>query len=508
MKEIIIVGGGITGLAAAYRLQSLTSDVHITLIERDGRLGGKIVTERVDGFILEGAPDCFLSRKPRGIALCEELGVIERLQGRNPAYTKTYVMRDGQLYLLPEGLTGMVPTNFEALSNSPLISATGRAELAQELEKPALPANGDESIASFMTRRLGKEVFEQLIEPLMGGIYGGDTKQLSLGATFPHLRKLELEHGSLIKGLLAKQASLSKTASAIDIQKKIWDRSNDARSSGPAETTEVVTTVQKDYLNIYSYPPFVSFRNGMAELIEIMQERLSTPQTTIMTGHGVEAIAKKAMTSEREGYSVSLTDGRTLHADALILTTPAFITAKLIAPWDADLAAAHQAIPYASTVTMSLAYPEAKVPRELDGRGYLIPASEGKKIKACTWSSSKWEGRAPDGYALIRLYLGRYGSPDILANSDEQLLSLAKEELADTLKISAEPDFYRIYRWPNTMPQYNLGHLERLATINQRLTHHKGLFLAGAAYRGVGIPDCIHSGEEAARGVVNCRIVN
>lgn len=465
MKEIIIVGGGITGLAAAYRLQSLTSDVHITLIERDGRLGGKIVTERVDGFILEGAPDCFLSRKPRGIALCEELGLIERLQGRNPAYTKTYIMRDRQLYLLPEGLTGMVPTNFEALSNSPLISAAGRAELAQELQKPALPANGDESIASFMTRRLGKEVFEQLIEPLMGGIYGGDTKQLSLGATFPHLRKLELEHGSLIKGLLAKQASLSKTASA-------------------------------------SYPPFVSFRNGMAELIEIMQERLSTPQTTIMTGHGVEAIAKKAMTSERERYSVTLTDGRTLHADALILTTPAFITAKLIAPWDTDLAAAHQAIPYASTVTMSLGYPEAKVPRELDGRGYLIPASEGKKIKACTWTSSKWEGRAPDGYALIRFYLGRYGSTDILANSDQQLLSLAKQELANTLNISAEPDFYRIYRWPNTMPQYNLGHLERLATINQRLTHHKGLFLAGAAYRGVGIPDCIHSGEEAARGIV------
>ena len=508
VKQVVIVGGGITGLAAAYRLQtgieinmgamsartsiaaslghgtsSAPSDsevafsptipeIQITLVEQDTRLGGKIVTERVDGFIIEGAPDCFLSRKPHGFALCEELGVTGRLQGRNPAQTNTYVMRNGQLHDLPQGLTGLVPTNLDALANSTLISAAGRARLAQETELPAAPDEGDESVAHFISRRLGKEVFEQLIEPLMGGIYSGDAAQLSLAATFPQLRQLELKYGSLIKGLLAKQNGHASSSVKL----------------APA------------------YPPFVAFRTGMAELIEILVERLT--ECTIITGSAVESI-RRTTEAVSTGYTLTLANGDSLHADVLILTTPAFITARLVAPWDKELAAAHNAIPYASTATVTLAYHESKLPAPLDGRGYVIPSVEASEVKACTWTSSKWVGRAPDGFALIRVYLGRYGKRDILQDSDEELLQLAQAELKRTLNITAPPDFTRIYRWPNAMPQYNLGHLERLAQIETRLAHHPGFLLAGATYHGVGIPDCIRSAEEAAKAtfdyLIECR---
>ena len=463
VKKVAIVGGGITGLAAAYRLQTLAPEINVTLIERDTRLGGKISTERVDGFIIESAPDCFLSRKPEGIALCEELGITNRLQGRDSAHTNTYVMRNGTLYDLPAGLTGLVPTNLDALASSPLISAEGKRRLAEELTLPAAPDEANESVAHFVSRRLGKEVFEQLIEPLMGGIYSGDAKQLSLAATFPQLRQLELKYGSLIKGLLAKQETNSQT------------------QTEPA------------------YPPFVSFRTGMQELIEILVQRLT--QSTLLTGHAVESL-----TPNKTGYRVTLSNGKHIQADAVILTTPAYITAKLVAPWDKALAHAHHAIPYASTAVVTVAYEESKLPIRLDGRGYVIPAVEKTEVKACTWTSSKWAGRVPEGFALLRLFLGRYGKRNILQNSDEQLVMLARQELKRTLNITAAPHFTRVQRWAQAMPQYNLGHLERLAQIDSQLAQHKGLLLAGASYRGVGIPDCIRSADQAAKKIVNCEL--
>lgn len=462
VKKVVIVGGGITGLAAAYRLQTLAPEINVTLIERDTRLGGKISTERVDGFVIENAPDSFLSRKPQAIALCQELGITNRLQGRNSAHTNTYVMRNGTLYDLPAGLTGLVPTNLDALASSPLISTEGKRRLAKELTLPPAPPNkGDESLADFASRRLGKEVFEQLIEPLMGGIYSGDTKQLSLAATFPQLRQLELKYGSLIKGLLAKQETSSQS------------------QTEPA------------------YPPFLSFRTGMQELIEVLVQRLT--QSTLLTGHAVESLVPD---KTKTGYALTLTNGRRIQADAVILTTPAYITAKLVAPWDKALADAHRAIPYASTAVVTVAYEESKLPIRLDGRGYVIPAVEKTEVKACTWTSCKWTGRAPEGFALLRLFLGRYGKRNILQESDEQLVMLARQELKRTLNITAAPHFTRVHRWPQAMPQYNLGHVERLAQINSQLAQHKGLLLAGASYRGVGIPDCIRSADQAAKNAV------
>ncbi|HEX6385026.1 MAG TPA: protoporphyrinogen oxidase [Anaerolineae bacterium] len=455
--EVAVIGSGITGLAAAYRLRALVPGAEITLVERDAYPGGKIVTERTNGFIIEGGADSFLSRKPRGIGLCEELGIIDRLQGRDPQHHKTYVKRHGRLHRLPEGLTGMIPTNLEALAESALISPAGKARLAQEPELPPAPENGDESIASFVSRRLGREVYEQLVEPLMGGIYAGDGEQLSLAATFPQLRRLELKHGSLIEGLLASQQK-------------------EAPSAG--------------------YPPFVAFRSGMQELVDRLLARL--PDVTILTGVGVRAVQP-----EGTGYRLVLDNGQVRTAGALILTTPAFVTAKLVAGIDPLLAEAHAAIPYASTATISLAYAESDLPQPLDGYGYVIPRVEDTDVLACTWTSSKWEGRAPKRYVLIRVYAGRYGRRDVLQGSDDELVALARTELKEMLDVKARPQFHRLYRWPRGMPQYTMGHLERLAQIESRLHENPGLFLAGAAYRGVGIPDCIHSGEEAARAAAS-----
>ncbi|MCL4861997.1 MAG: protoporphyrinogen oxidase [Caldilineaceae bacterium] len=452
-KRIGIIGGGIAGLAAAYRCEQLADDVAVTLIEREPRLGGKILTERVDGFVVEGAPDSFLSRKPRGVGLCEELGLAEQLHGRRPEHEKTFVRRHGQLHRLPSGLTGMIPTNLDALTNSTLISPAGRERLAQEASLPPVPAKGDESVAHFVTRRLGREVYEQLVEPLMSGIYAGDGEQLSLAATFPQLRQLELKHGSLLKGLSASQ---------------------------PAGSIQA------------AYPPFVSLPGGMATLVEAIQARLS--RTQLCTGVTVESIRRQG-----DGYAITLADGHPIRVDAVILATPAFVTARLLADLDPVLADLHAQIPHTSAAIITLAFTASDLPHPLDGYGYVIPQVEETDLLACTWTSSKWDGRAPVGSALIRVYAGRYGRRDVTQLDDAELLALARAEVESTLGIAATPVRTWIHRWPNAMPQYLLGHTERLAQIEQRLAQNPGLFLAGAAYRGVGIPDCIESGERVAR---------
>lgn len=458
MTHVVIVGGGMSGLAAAYRLHKLDPALKLTLIERDERLGGKILTDTLNGFVLEGAADSFLARKPRGVGLCEELGIADQLYGRDPRHAKTFVKADGALYPLPAGLSGMIPTNLEALANNPLISPAGKKRLAQEVTLPPRPKsadNDDESVSSFVSRRLGREVYEKLVEPLMSGIYAGDGDQLSLAATFPQLRQLELNHGSLLKGLTA------------------------APESAPSG--------QK-------YPPFVSLPGGMATFVQAILDQL--PTNTIVTGRSVATISRNV----NQSYQIVLADGASLAADALIFATPAFVTARLLEPVDATLAAAHAAIPYASSAIVTLAYEEA-IPQP-EGYGYVIPRIANSDVLACTISSNKWHGRAPADGLLVRVYLGHYGQRDVTQDSDAELLALAQQEVAETLDLTATPTFHRIYRWPLSMPQYILGHLDRLAQMATRLPNQPGLFLAGAAYRGVGIPDCIREGEDAAQAAI------
>ena len=449
--KVVVVGGGIAGLAACRRLETLLPDAEVVLVEREQSVGGKLLTEQVDGYVIEAAADSFLSRKERGVGLCEELGRADELVGRRPENARTYVRRGTSLHPLPAGLSGMIPTNLDALADSQLLSPEGRARVAAEVDIPPAPPGDDESIASFVSRRLGREAYERLVEPLMTGIYGGDGEQLSLQATFPEHRTLELEHGSLIRGLLAQSEHAGR------------------------------------------YPPFVTLRPGMEALVIALVGYLE--RTRLLTGCAAVGLRRRA-----GGYDVELSGRETLEADGVVIAVPAFAAAELLAAVDADLAAEHAEILYASSAIVTLAYRQKDVEHPLDGYGYVVPRSEGSDVLACTWTSSKWAGRAPRGKVLLRVYAGRFGERDVTADLDRELVALAREEVR-LLGISAEPALSRIHRWPLGMPQYVMGHPERLERIEATLAELPGLAVAGAAYRGVGIPDCIHSGEEAAQSI-------
>jgi len=460
MSRVVIIGGGISGLAAAYRLAQTAPKAVVTLVESDWRLGGKIVTERVDGFVIEGGPDTFLSYKPRGLGLCRELGLENRLHGTNEMIRRTYVMRGGKLYELPEGLTGLIPSRFEPMLKTGLISPLGKLRMGLDFLLQPRSANGDESLAAFVKRRLGREVYVHLIEPLLSGIYAGDGELLSLAATFPQLRQTELEYGGLIKGMLAVKAKASPPKPGG----KRW-------------------------------AAFLTPTTGLAEIVEALVARLGGIDVRL----GNRAVRAEAAST---GYIVQLANNESLAADAVIFATPAFVTADLISDLDPQLAATLRAIPYASTATVSVAYPLTDIPRPLDGYGYIIPQAEARAILACTWTSTKFPHRAPEGFGLIRAFIGRFGQENALAATDEELLTLVREELRRTLGITAPPRLHRIFRWPNAMPQYTLGHLDRLTVIDRRLMARPGLFVAGNAYRGIGLPDCITSGEAAAEAAL------
>lgn len=454
--DVVIVGGGITGLTAAYQLHQAQPDLTIALLEANGRLGGKVGTEYPHDFVLEWGADSMLSRKPRGLALCKQLGLADQLVGRDERHAKTFVWRYGRLHPLPTGLTGMIPTNLEALENSQLLSDEGRARLANEPQLPPRLDEADESVGAFLSRRLGPEAVENLIEPLMAGIYGGQIDQLSIEATFPHLRQLERQHGSLLGGLQQAQTAVAS-----------------------------------------EYPPFVSFPKGLQTLIDALLAQSAGVSFMLDT-------AVTDLTAVDGGYQLAWQnkDGQTgqLAATAVLLATPAYVSSRLLASVNTDLAAALGQIPYGSSALVNLAYEETAVP-PLDGYGYIVPKVEQRQALACTWTSRKWAGRAPAGKLLLRVYIGRYGEEDVTQYDDGRLLAIAQNEVQQTLGIEAAPIFSRLFRFPLAMPQYNLGHRQRVAAIKQQASQQPGLFLAGAFFNGVGIPDCIASAETAVADV-------
>ena len=463
--RLTIIGGGTAGLSAAYYATRHAQYDHITLLESDSRWGGKIATDRVtfdDGqFIIEGGPDTFLATKPWGVALCKELGLRERLHGTNPKTKNTYVLHLDKLEPLPDGLAMMIPTNTQAILKTHLVSWFGKARMGFDFLQPAKAVNpndgagGDESLGAFVSRRLGREAYENLIEPLMSGIYAGDGDALSLASTFPYLRDLELKYGSLARGALKMRA----------------------QSNGKVQG---------------SRSAFLTPTTGLAEIVEALVKSL-TSKVELRLNSRVASISRPST------FDVRLETGEHINTDSLILATPAFISGGLLASFDPELASVLTSIPYASTATVSLAYRLSDIPRELDGYGYVIPRREGRKALACTWTSTKFPHRAPDGYSLIRVFIGRAGQ-DIPWN-EQELFELSKEELNLTLGITAEPILSRVFMWDKAMPQYNLGHPEKLKQIDAALEKYPNLALAGNGYRGIGIPDCIHSGELAVEKV-------
>ena len=470
--HVVVVGGGIAGLAAAHELLSTDAEVRVTLLEAAPRLGGVIHTQRRDGYVLEAGPDLFLAAKPGAWELAGSVGLHERLQGPRKG-AGSFVLSRGKLARLPEGLTGLVPTRMMPFVKTGLISPIGKLRVALDFLIPPRRDDGDESVESFVVRRLGRAMYDRIVEPLLSGIFAGDGSRLSVLATFPHLRAAEREHGSMGRSMLAAKR-----------------KEREARAAAVKSTTPANATQRSG---------FVTFRGGQYELVEAVERALTASSLAERTTIRKDA----AVTRLEEGtsYTVTLADGSTLEADAVIFATPAYATAEAIAELDPEAAEAMRAIPYIATATVNVAYRRADVPHALDGSGWTTPRVERRPVLACTWSSAKFDGRAPADVALFRAFVGDATNQSVARESDAELERIVRGELTRVLGVCAEPVLVQINRFARAMPQYNLGHLERVATIDARLAQHPGLAVAGSAYRGVGIPDVVTSGRRAAQQV-------
>ncbi len=456
--KIAILGAGISGLAAAHRLFELSRDraqpVSISLLERSDRPGGVIRSERRDGFVIDHGPDSMLSDKPPGVGLCERLGITGRLQRTREEFRRTYVAFDGRLHPLPEGFLLMAPTRLSPLATSGLFTLSGKLRMALDLVLPSRPRD-DESLASFVTRRLGREALDRVAQPMVGGIYTADPETLSLAATMPRFLDLEKDHGSIIRGLRAQSRTSAATQSASGAR---WSL-------------------------------FLGFDRGMETLVEEICGRL--PSGTLQLGRTVESLV-----AADAGWRI---DGEAF--DAVIVALPAPVAGRILRGTDAALAADLEGIAYASSAVVNLGYRRESIPNPLDGFGFVVPHVEGRRIIACSFNSMKYAGRAPSGHALLRAFVGGALRASMLERSDEEIFAAVREELRDLLSIGDPPELQTITRYPSSMPQYQLGHLARVERIESRSAAHQRLALAGNGYRGVGIPDCIDSGERAAEKI-------
>ena len=464
--KLVVVGGGIAGLAAAHRATELAQErgqaLDLTLLEARPRLGGTIATERVDGFTIEGGPDSFLSEKPWALGLCRRLGVEDELLRTDDRYRKVYVWRGGRLHPLPDGFQLLAPTRLRPFLATSLFSWPGKLRMAMDVVLPKGGLDEDESLGSFVRRRLGAEALERVAQPLVAGIYTADPDELSLAATMPRFLDLERRERSVILGL--------------------WRAARTAPQPGTSGAR---------------WSLFVTFKNGMQRMTEAVAARL--PDSAIQLKVRVTGI-ERAGTGWRVGTAAGALD-----ADAVIVASEAHASARLLRYVDPQVAALLGEIGYASSATVSFGYRRAEVPHALDAFGIVVPRTERRGLLAATFSSVKYPGRAPEGHVLVRCFLGGALDAALLDQDDDALVVLARDELRAALGITASPVLTRLSRHPASMPQYHVGHLARVETIERRTASLPNLFLAGGAYRGVGIADCIHSGELAAESALSSR---
>jgi oxygen-dependent protoporphyrinogen oxidase len=483
---IAIVGGGITGLSAAYYLQRSRPDARIVLYESRARLGGNIRTEHEQGFLFDAGPDSFLRTKPWALELCNELGLESELTGTRPAGRAVFLAHGGSLEQMPEGLVLGVPTRVRPILGARTMSLPGKLRMLCELllpenfgrRAPVQPTD-DESLTTFITRRFGEEAAAALGTPLLAGIYAGDARELSIQATFPHLVELEARYGSVIRGLIQAQLEPSERVAARTLRGRLQEARAWLKKPPPSNATT---------------SPFVSLRGGMGRLIAAL--RASLAPGTLRLGVTVEALVR----SDRpRGWSICSADER-LEADRVLLATPARVAAQILP--EGALARELAAIQYASTATVFFGIDTANLRRPLEGSGFIVPPGEGGLL-AGTWVSSKWDGRAPPGTALVRAFLGGVGSDlDVRRESDETLLETARFELSRLMGPLGPARVTRIYRHILANPQPTVGHGARLARIEQQRAALPGLHLAGAAYDGVSISDCVRQARAAVDGIV------
>lgn len=470
MKSIVIIGGGITGLAAANRLVELRdagrSDFEITLLEATDRLGGVIQTEHRDDFLLERGPDSFISEKPEALRLAKRIGIDPNLIETNERHRRSFIVRDGRLRPVPEGFHLLAPSRLLPFVISDIFSWSGKLRMAMDLVLPRRHTNGtaDETLASFVRRRLGREALERMAQPMVGGIYTADPERLSLRATMPRFLDIEQEHRSLILGMMRR--ARSQTASQTE------------GTSGAR------------------YSLFLSFDRGMQRLVDRIAERL--PAGTARLNTAIEFIRYDPALGK---WMIETASREVIGADGICIALPAYATARLVRSSNSALADDLEAIPYASTATVNLAYKRVDIPHPLDGFGFVVPFIEKRSIIACTFSSVKFPGRAPDDRVLLRAFVGGAMQPEMFEVDDAEMIRRVRSDLKDLLGITEQPIFTKIARWKRSMPQYEVGHLERGRRIHEHSLRLPGLKLAGNAYNGAGIPDCIRSGEIAADAI-------
>jgi oxygen-dependent protoporphyrinogen oxidase len=459
--KLAVVGGGIAGLAAAHRAVEIARErgaaLELTLFEAADRIGGTIRTERHEGFLVECGPDSFLSEKPWALALCRRLGIEDRLIRTDDRFRRTYVVFRGRLHPLPDGFQLLAPTRLGPFVRSGLFSWPGKLRMAMDL---VLPRGGDpdESLGAFVSRRLGREALERVAQPLVAGIYTADPDVLSLAATMPRFLEVERKQRSLILGL--------------------WRAARKAPAQGQGVSGA-------------RWSLFVTFAGGMEEFVRTLVSRL--PADSVRLGRRVASV-----TREGSGWRLGLGDGTAALADGVIISAESHQAARMLRYTDPGLSHLLEGIAYASSATVTLGWRRADIPHPLDGFGFVVPQVERRPIIACTFSSVKYAGRAPDGFALLRVFAGGALNETVLEGDDDTLIRVARAELAELLGIQAPPLVARVSRYPRAMPQYHVGHLARVEAIEGCLRGHPGLALVGGAYRGVGIADCIHSAEEAA----------
>lgn len=464
MRRIAIIGGGISGLSAAFELDQRKragAAVDYEVFESAPRLGGVLASEWVDGCLIEAGPDSFLTEKPWASQLCRELGLQDQIIGSNDASRKTYILVRNRLIEMPDGLMFMVPTRIAPMLFTPLFSWPTKLRMAGEFFRRPYAVSGDESVASLVARHFGEEAVQRLADPLLSGVYGGSSTQLSARATLLRFVEMEKTHGSLIRGMLAARRRMAQQAK--DKPKP---------------------------------PLFSALRNGMQQLLDALVACLDS--RVLHTSTKIEGLNHVAGLWEICGP-----EGRK-QFDGIILATPAHVAARLLANTDPILAEELDGVPYSSSVTVSMIFDGTAVSGHDHGFGFLVPRSEKRRMLACTFVHNKFPHRVPknEDRGIVRCFLGACGDESALEMSDLEILATLRSELREITGISAEPRATRVYRWRRAMAQPALGHLERIARMEERQSHLPGLALAGNYLRGIGVPDCVHSGRKAAELVV------
>lgn len=460
-KKVIIIGGGITGLSAAYYLKKEVDEkslpVEIKLIEASNRVGGVIQTVKKDGFIIEKGPDSIIARKKSGLNLIEELGLKDKVVSNTAG--KSYILVNGKLHTMPEGSFMGIPTKVTPFAFSGLFSPLGKVRAAGDFILPKGKPQADQSIGEFFRRRLGDEVVENLIEPLLAGIYAGDIDKLSLMSLFPNFYQMEQEHRSLVFGLKKTMPEPPKATKKQGSKKGM----------------------------------FISLTTGLEEIALELEKRLGE---IILKGIAVDKVKRND-----DGYAVTLANGMVEQADSVIIATDHFHAQKMLA--DYSFMDHFKNMPATSVANVAMAFPKSAIKQDIEGTGFVVSRNSDFRITACTWTHKKWVGSTPEGYALLRCYVGKPDDQGAVNLSDEEIIKIVLNDLNKTMNITEKPLFHVVSRWKNAMPQYTVGHKERMKSVKESLDKDiPGVYLAGSSFEGVGIPDCIDQGIGAVKKVL------